>query len=147
MWKKMAAAVLAASILTGTAWAADMVSVSARTAAQKPIVLETQGSFAIGGTAVKHDGTYSDQHFLEPQGQKAYAMTPYAVPRLSLPAIANLPLEETVSRKASFLFFIGDKSTPALSIKLLCPMVPTIIIPFLLSGIDWSSFPHTISPN
>lgn len=72
MWEKMAAAVLAASILTGTAWAADTASVPARTAAQKPIVLETQGSFAIGGTAVKHDGTYSDQHFLEPQGQKAY---------------------------------------------------------------------------
>lgn len=72
MWKKMAAAVLAASILTGTSWAADTASVPARTAAQKPIVLETQGSFAIGGTAVKHDGTYSDQHFLEPQGQKAY---------------------------------------------------------------------------
>ena len=68
----MAAAVLAASILTGTAWAADTASVPAQTAAQKPIVLETQGSFAIGGTAVKHDGTYSDQHFLEPQGQKAY---------------------------------------------------------------------------
>lgn len=72
MWKKMAAAVLAAGILTGTAWAADTAAVPARTAAQKPIVLETQGSFAIGGTAVKHDGTYSDQHFLEPQGQKAY---------------------------------------------------------------------------
>ena len=72
MWKKMAAAVLAAGILTGTAWAADTASVPARTAAQKPIVLETQGSFAIGGTAGKHDGTYSDQHFLEPQGQKAY---------------------------------------------------------------------------
>lgn len=72
MWKKMAAAVLAASILTGTAWAADTASVPAQTAAQKPIVLETQGSFAIGGTAVKHDGTYSDQHFLESQGQKAY---------------------------------------------------------------------------
>ena len=72
MWKIMAAAVLAASILTGTAWAADTASVPARTAAQKPIVLETQGSFAIGGTAVKHDGTYSDQHFLESQGQKAY---------------------------------------------------------------------------
>ena len=72
MWEKMAAAVLAASILTGTAWAADTASAPAQTAAQKPIVLETQGSFAIGGTAVKHDGTYSDQHFLEPQGQKAY---------------------------------------------------------------------------
>lgn len=68
----MAAAVLAASILTGAAWAADTAAVPARTVAQKPIVLETQGSFAIGGTAVKHDGTYSDQHFLEPQGQKAY---------------------------------------------------------------------------
>ena len=62
-------------------------------------------------------------------------MTPYAVPRLSLPAITNLPVEETVNRKASFLFFIGDKSTPALAIKSLCPIVPTIIIPFLLSGV------------
>ena len=30
------------------------------------------------------------------------SMTPYAVPRLSLPAITNLPVEETASRKASF---------------------------------------------
>lgn len=82
----MAAAVLAASILTGTAWAADTASVPARTAAQKPIVLETQGSFAIGGTAVKHDGTYSDQHFLEPQGQKAYGDHAYVFYQIPVPA-------------------------------------------------------------
>lgn len=72
-WKRMAAAVLAASILTGSALAADALPAkNGQTAKAAPIVLETQGSFAIGGTTVSHDGTYSDKHFLEPQGQKAF---------------------------------------------------------------------------
>lgn len=72
-WKRMAAAVLAASILTGSALAADALPAkNGQTAKTAPIVLETQGSFAIGGTTVSHDGTYSDKHFLEPQGQKAF---------------------------------------------------------------------------
>lgn len=72
-WKRMAAAVLAASVLTGSALAAEAIPVkSGQTAKTAPIVLETQGSFAIGGTTVAHDGTYSDKHFLEPQGQKAF---------------------------------------------------------------------------
>lgn len=72
-WKRMAAAVLAASVLTGSALAAEAMPVkSGQTAKTAPIVLETQGSFAIGGTTVSHDGTYSDKHFLEPQGQKAF---------------------------------------------------------------------------
>lgn len=72
-WKRMAAAVLAASILTGSALAADALPAkNGQTAKTAPIVLETQGSFAIGGTTVSHDGTYSDNHFLEPQGQKAF---------------------------------------------------------------------------
>lgn len=37
-----------------------------------PIILETQGSFSIGGTTVQHAGEFSMQHFLEPEGQKAY---------------------------------------------------------------------------
>ena len=36
------------------------------------ITLETQGSFAIGGTTVTHDGEFSMQRFLEPEGQTAY---------------------------------------------------------------------------
>lgn len=36
------------------------------------IMLETQGSFAIGGTTVTHEGEFSMEHFLAPQGQKAY---------------------------------------------------------------------------
>ena len=38
----------------------------------KPITLETQGSFAIGGSRVKHDGTFSQKNFLSPEGQFAY---------------------------------------------------------------------------
>lgn len=37
-----------------------------------PIVLEEQGSFAIGGSVVQKDGTFSEEHFLSPEGQKAY---------------------------------------------------------------------------
>lgn len=36
------------------------------------IVLQTQGSFAVGGTTVKHSGTFSEQNFLSPHGQTAY---------------------------------------------------------------------------
>ncbi len=71
-WKRIAVAVLAASVLTGAALAADTAGVPAAAAKKGPIVLETQGSFAIGGTTVSHDGTYPDTHFLEPQGQKAF---------------------------------------------------------------------------
>lgn len=36
------------------------------------ISLETQGSFAIGGSYITHDGTFSKDNFLDPAGQKAY---------------------------------------------------------------------------
>jgi len=39
---------------------------------QVPIVLETQGSFAVGGTTITHEGEFSMEHFLNPEGQKAY---------------------------------------------------------------------------
>ena len=38
----------------------------------KPIVLETQGSYAVGGKTIKHAGTFSQENFLSPDGQKAY---------------------------------------------------------------------------
>lgn len=41
-------------------------------AKSKPIVLETQGSYAVGGKTVKHSGTFSEKNFLSPDGQKAY---------------------------------------------------------------------------
>ncbi|EKU70609.1 alpha/beta fold hydrolase [Selenomonas sp. F0473] len=41
-------------------------------AKEKPIVLETQGSFAVGGTTVTHPGTFSEEKFLSEDGQKAY---------------------------------------------------------------------------
>ena len=40
--------------------------------AAKPIVLETQGSYAIGGKTIKHDGIFSEENFLAPEGQLAY---------------------------------------------------------------------------
>lgn len=40
--------------------------------AAKPIVLETQGSYAVGGKTIKHDGTFSQENFLSPNGQYAY---------------------------------------------------------------------------
>ena len=41
-------------------------------AKEKPIGLETQGSFAVGGTTVTHPGTFSEEKFLSEDGQKAY---------------------------------------------------------------------------
>ena len=40
--------------------------------AAKPIVIQEQGSFAIGGSTVKHAGTFSTKNFLSPEGQRAY---------------------------------------------------------------------------
>ena len=45
---------------------------SAEAPANAPIVLETQGSFTVGGGTLTHEGTFSREHFLEPQGQVAY---------------------------------------------------------------------------
>lgn len=36
------------------------------------IVLQTQGSFTVGGATVTHPGTFSEQNFLAPDGQTAY---------------------------------------------------------------------------
>lgn len=40
--------------------------------AAKPIMIQEQGSFAVGGSTVKHEGTFSTKDFLSPEGQKAY---------------------------------------------------------------------------
>lgn len=42
-----------------------------------PLELETQGSFAIGGSVVQKPGTFSEDHFLSPEGQKAYGDNAY----------------------------------------------------------------------
>lgn len=39
---------------------------------QAPLVIAEQGSFTVGGKTLAHDGTFSPEHFLEPQGQTAY---------------------------------------------------------------------------
>lgn len=38
----------------------------------KPIVIQEQGSFAFGGTKIKHSGVFSQENFLAPEGQYAY---------------------------------------------------------------------------
>ena len=40
--------------------------------AAKPIAIQEQGSFAVGGSTVKHTGTFSTKNFLSPEGQTAY---------------------------------------------------------------------------
>lgn len=37
-----------------------------------PMVIADQGSFAVGGATVKHEGTFSQTNFLAPEGQTAY---------------------------------------------------------------------------
>ena len=57
-------AVLTAGILTvGTFGTVD---------AAKAIKIQDQGSFAVGGSTVRHEGTFSTKNFLSPEGQKAY---------------------------------------------------------------------------
>ena len=34
-----------------------------------PIVIQAQGSFTVGGSTVKHAGTFSTKNFLSPDGQ------------------------------------------------------------------------------
>lgn len=40
--------------------------------AARPLHIAEQGSFAIGGSRVKHSGTFSERNFLSPNGQYAY---------------------------------------------------------------------------
>lgn len=40
--------------------------------AAKPIMIQEQGSFAVGGKTVKHSSTFSQDNFLSPEGQSAY---------------------------------------------------------------------------
>ena len=39
---------------------------------KQPLIIAEQGSFAIGGSTLKHDGVFRTDHFLEPDGQIAY---------------------------------------------------------------------------
>lgn len=54
-----------------------------------PLELETQGSFAIGGSVVQKPGTFSEDHFLSPEGQKAYGITPMSFIKFRLIQIST----------------------------------------------------------
>lgn len=45
---------------------------------KQPLIIAEQGSFAIGGSTLKHDGVFRTDHFLEPEGQIAYGDHAYA---------------------------------------------------------------------
>ena len=59
--------------------------------AAKPIMIEAQGSYAIGGSTVQHDGIFSTKNFLSPPGQKAYGDHAYVFYQIPVKA-KKLPL-------------------------------------------------------
>ena len=66
--KFLRGAILGLSLSLGIFAAAPIVD-AAKT---KPIVIQEQGSFAFGGTRIKHSGVFSQDKFLSPEGQYAY---------------------------------------------------------------------------
>ena len=38
--------------------------------AARPIMIQEQGSFAVGGSTVRHAGTFSTKNFLSPEGNR-----------------------------------------------------------------------------
>lgn len=76
----LSCALSASAVITGCT--TDLTSTS-----DDYIVLKTQGSFAIGGSTVTHDGTFSNDKFLEPDGQAAYGDHAYVF--YQIPAKAN----------------------------------------------------------
>ncbi len=73
MRKRMMKKTLAALALTmGLATCVPSGFAAAAAKPQAPLVIAEQGSFTVGGKTLAHDGTFSPEHFLEPQGQTAY---------------------------------------------------------------------------
>ena len=68
-----------------------MMAAPSNVDAAKPIVIDEQGSFAIGGSTVKHSGTFSTKNFLAPEGQKAYGDHAYVFYQIPTKA-KKLPL-------------------------------------------------------
>ncbi|MCD8183474.1 MAG: hypothetical protein LUE99_10690 [Bacteroides sp.] len=56
-----------------------------------PLLIEEQGSFMVGGTAVETPGTFRYSDYLNPAGQKAYADHAYAFYQIPVDA-KKLPL-------------------------------------------------------
>src|SRR3546814_12679445 len=51
-----------------------------------PLTLQTQGSFAVGGSTVKYPGTFDEKSFLSPEGQSAYGDHLYAFYQIQIDA-------------------------------------------------------------
>lgn len=90
-------ALVGAALLLGTVQAASptasiatqptkAVTVAA-SQAEAPIVLKTQGSYAIGGSYVTHEGTFTQENFVSPEGQRAYGDHAYVF--YQIPVNAN----------------------------------------------------------
>lgn len=73
MTRKSRCIVALSSMLLVMALCANVQAGAGNTALnEQTIVLKTQGSFTVGGETLTHEGTFSREHFLEPQGQTAY---------------------------------------------------------------------------
>lgn len=62
---------------------AGLAALLAGAAMAAPIVIESQGSFIVGGRYVQHEGTFSQENFVAPDGQRAYgdfAYVQYQIP-------------------------------------------------------------------
>ena len=66
--RKVSITFVLTAALAGMAWAAD----------EAPLTIKEQGSFAVGGTTVTHEGEFDMDHCLSPEGQTAYGDHLYA---------------------------------------------------------------------
>lgn len=55
--------------------------------AAEPLQIQTQGSFTVGGSYVTHDGTFTQDNFISPDGQRAYG--DFAYVKYQTPVNAN----------------------------------------------------------
>lgn len=70
---RLTTALVAAGLMSLTLSTEAAANADANTAGENaPIVLQTQGSFTVGGSSLQHEGTFSRDRFLEAEGQTAY---------------------------------------------------------------------------
>lgn len=58
--------------LSGTLLAVLTMTTVSVSFAEEPITLSEQGSFTVGGSYVQHEGSFTQENFIAPEGQRAY---------------------------------------------------------------------------